>query len=44
MFIDVQNIKKSYGSGESRTQVLRGISAEIEEGQMCVYSRTLRFR
>ena len=36
MFIDVQNIKKSYGSGESRTQVLRGISAEIEEGQMCV--------
>lgn len=36
MFIEVQNIKKSYGTGSSCVQVLQGISTEIEKGTMCL--------
>lgn len=34
--IDVQDITKSYGDGESRFQVLRGISLNIEDGDFVV--------
>ncbi len=36
MFIEIQNIKKSYGEGSSCVQVLDGISTQIERGAMCV--------
>ncbi|SCJ99227.1 Macrolide export ATP-binding/permease protein MacB [uncultured Eubacterium sp.] len=36
MFIEIQNIKKSYGEGRSCVQVLDGISTQIERGAMCV--------
>lgn len=36
MYLQVVNLKKSYGEGESRVQVLRGITTEVEKGQMCV--------
>lgn len=36
MYIEVQNIKKSYGTGSNSVQVLRGISTEIEKGTMCL--------
>ena len=36
MFIGISNIKKSYGSGESKVDVLKGISAGIEKGEFCV--------
>lgn len=36
MFIEIQNIKKSYGEGSSCVQVLNGISTQIERGAMCV--------
>lgn len=34
--IEVRGIKKSYGSGESSFQVLRGISLEIQDGEFTV--------
>ena len=34
MFIDIENIKKSYGEGENKFQVLKGISFEVEKGEM----------
>ncbi len=34
--IKVQNITKSYGTGESRTDVLKGISIEIKDGDFTV--------
>lgn len=34
--IEVENVVKSYGSGESRSQVLQGISLEIEAGDFVV--------
>lgn len=34
--IDVKNITKFYGNGESRFQVLKGISLKIEEGDFAV--------
>lgn len=36
MFLDVRDIKKSYGGVENSTQILNGISLEVERGQMCV--------
>lgn len=34
--IDIKNITKFYGSGESRFQVLKGISLQIEDGNLVV--------
>ena len=36
MFIEISNIKKSYGTGESRVDVLNGISFGVEKGEFCV--------
>lgn len=36
MFLDIHDIKKHYGEGESRTEVLKGITIEIEKGEICV--------
>ena len=36
MFIEINNIRKSYGSGESKVEVLKGISVGIEKGEFCV--------
>lgn len=36
MFIEISNIRKSYGTGESKVDVLRGISFEVEKGEICV--------
>lgn len=36
MFIEIHGLYKSYGSGDSFTQVLNGIDLAIEEGKMCV--------
>ncbi len=36
MFLSISHIKKSYGEGESRTDVLKGIDLEIEKGEFCV--------
>jgi len=33
MFITVENLKKSYGSGENKSEVLKGVSLTIEKGQ-----------
>ena len=40
MFVEVSNIKKSYGEGGSYVQVLKGVSAQIEKGEMCVIQGT----
>lgn len=36
MFIEINGIKKHFGEGESRVDVLKGIDIEIEKGQFCV--------
>ncbi len=36
MFLEISDIKKSFGEGESRTEVLKGINAGIEKGEFCV--------
>ena len=35
-FVEIHNIKKHYGEGESRVDVLNGIDVEIEKGEFCV--------
>lgn len=39
-YLQIQNIKKSYGEGGSYVQVLKGISATVKKGQMCVIQGT----
>ena len=36
MYLELQDIKKSYGSGDTRTLVLKGISLSLEKGTICV--------
>lgn len=36
MFLDIKGIKKGFGAGDSRVEVLKGIDLEIEKGEFCV--------
>ncbi len=36
MYLEIKNVKKSYGKGEGYVEVLRGISTSVEQGQICV--------
>lgn len=36
MFLEINGIRKSFGEGESRTEVLKGIDVSIEKGEICV--------
>ncbi len=36
MFLEISNIKKSFGEGENKTEVLKGIDVGIEKGEICV--------
>ncbi len=35
-FLKISEIKKSFGSGENRTEVLKGIDFEVAKGEFCV--------
>ena len=35
-FLSIGNLTKSYGDGEARTQVLKGITTNISKGEICV--------
>ena len=36
MFLEIKGIKKHFGEGDSRIEVLKGIDMEIEKGELCV--------
>lgn len=36
MYLEVKDMKKSYGENGSYIQVLKGITTSLEEGYMCV--------
>ena len=36
MFLEINGIKKGFGEGESRVEVLKGIDVSIEKGEFCV--------
>ncbi len=40
MYVEVSDVKKSYGEGGSFIQVLNGVSVGIEKGSMCVIQGT----
>ena len=40
MYLEIRDVKKSYGSDASYIQVLKGISTSLEKGQMCVIQGT----
>lgn len=36
MFLEIQDLKKSFGQGEAKTEVLKGINFSVEKGEICV--------
>lgn len=36
MFLEISNIRKGFGTGESRVEVLKGIDLSVEKGEICV--------
>ncbi len=36
MFLEVQGIRKSFGTGDSKVDVLKGLDLQIERGEICV--------
>lgn len=40
MYLQVRDVKKSYGTDSNYNQVLKGISTGVEKGQMCVIQGT----
>lgn len=36
MFLEVKDLRKSFGSGENRIEVLKGIDFSVEKGEICV--------
>ena len=36
MYLEIKNIHKFFGTGENRTEVLKGIDCNIEKGSICV--------
>ena len=44
MFLTLQQIKKSFGQGESKVEVLKGIDLAVEQGEFCVLLGTVGIR
>ena len=40
MYLELKNVKKSYGKDGSYVQVLKGVNTGVERGQMCVIQGT----
>ena len=40
MYLEIRDVKKSYGKDQSYIQVLKGVSTSVEKGQMCVIQGT----
>ncbi|MBE5874746.1 MAG: ABC transporter ATP-binding protein [Lachnospiraceae bacterium] len=40
MYLEMKDVKKSYGEGGSYIQVLKGVTAGVEQGEMCVIQGT----
>jgi len=40
MYLEIKDLKKSYGNDSSFIQVLKGVNATVEKGQMCVIQGT----
>lgn len=36
MFLEIRDIRKSFGSGDSRVDVLKGLDLDIEKREFCV--------
>ena len=36
MFLEISDLKKFFGSGDSRVEVLKGINLAVEQGEICV--------
>ena len=40
MYLEIKDVKKSYGKDAGYVQVLKGVSTGVEKGQMCVIQGT----
>ena len=44
MFLEIHDLKKSFGSGNNRTEVLKGIEFTANKGEICVLLASFRLR
>ena len=35
MFLEIEQLRKSYGTGENKVEVLKGIQLGVEKGKIC---------
>lgn len=40
-FLEIVDLKKGFGSGETRQEVLRGMNFSVAKGEFCVFVRTI---
>ncbi len=43
MFLEIRGIKKSFGTGDSRVNVLKGLDLDIEKRRILCLAWTIRF-
>ena len=36
MFLEIHELRKSFGVGENRTEVLKGLDFSVKKGEICV--------
>ena len=43
-FLEIVDLKKGFGSGQTRQEVLRGMNFSVAKGEFCVLLGRIRFR
>ena len=43
-FLEIVDLQKGFGSGETRQEVLRGMNFSVAKGEFCVLLGPFRFR
>ena len=41
MYLEIKDLHKSFGEGDTKTEVIKGITCGIEKGDICVPCSTL---
>ena len=37
MFLEIKGLRKSFGEGNNKNEVIKGVDFEVEKGEICVF-------